>query len=199
VKASDFKRIAKPLLPKGERWEFQGSHYYRAPVRHFVVGVSYESSSFDTGAYVWKFMMPLFVPTEHFVATFSSRIGGGAMKYYSEEPAALTAAIELALRDIPDDEEAMRTVLERLHGLPASLRREETEAYAYALLAEPDEALKRIGQATLRPIEYDWQADVLAALRRLETKIEEGGAAGGTRAAEDQARQTAKALRLIHV
>lgn len=93
---SEWKRVVRPLLPSDEAWRFRGGLAYRLPVERFLLGVLAEGSAFDRGVYLWRVSMPLFVPAEHVVLSYSQRVGGGAAKYGSDATGARDAAIRSA-------------------------------------------------------------------------------------------------------
>ena len=76
MRATEWKRIVRPLIPAGEQWQFRGPLCYRSPVNLFLFGVLAESSAFDSGTYIWRVVMPLFVPSEDLDLSWSERIGG---------------------------------------------------------------------------------------------------------------------------
>src|SRR5512138_2561429 len=99
MKATEWKRLVRPLLPLEETWDFRGRLCYRMPVGRFLFGVLGEGSGFDTGVYIWRVSVPLFVPSNVMRLTSSDRIGGGATKYSRDDLNELSQAGVLARRE----------------------------------------------------------------------------------------------------
>jgi hypothetical protein len=159
MKVAEWKRVARPLLPADEAWEFRGSMCYRLPTRRVVSGVLAEGSGFDKGVYIWRVTMPLFVPSQNVVLSWSDRIGGGARKYYRHDDDALAAAITAAVEGLGTEEDALGKMVSRGAGATRNRFAVETVAYAQLLLgdlASAHEALDRAGAGVAgTPVEQE--------------------------------------------
>ena len=74
------------------------------PRAHLVVGLLADGSGFDKGVYIWRMVMPLFVPIDHVTLTWSERIGGGAKKYYASDDDEIASAVGGAVRLLGDED-----------------------------------------------------------------------------------------------
>lgn len=62
MRATEWKKRVRPLLPADQEWRFSGTLCYRSPVHRIVLGVLAESSSYSTGVCVWRVTTPLYIP-----------------------------------------------------------------------------------------------------------------------------------------
>ena len=197
MKATDWKRVVRPLIPADEHWEFRGSLCYRAPAGRFLFGVLGEGSGFDKGVYIWRVSMPLFVPSEVMVLSFSERVGGGSKKYDDADIDELSTAIGGGLRDLPTEDGELRRVVKLAIGSP-NLRLLEAAAYSYVLLGDQDGAVVTIEQARRSPTRFDWEGVVVDRLSDLAKRLNEQGIDAAAREVDAQAKCTAAALGLTH-
>lgn len=172
LRASEWKRTVRPHLGPGVRWEFRGRLCDRARVSLFVMGVLGEGSSFDQGVYVWRVTMPLYVPGETVVLTYSRRIGGGRKKFYSSDPDELNDAIRCATHGLADDDEELRQFQE-LDGANATLHRLEVADASNVLAGHPENALRLLRVGLRAHATRDWEDEVLQRLyRALDARFE---------------------------
>jgi hypothetical protein len=102
-----------------------------------LFGVLGEGSGFDKSAYIWRVVMPLFVPAENVVLPWSARIGGGARKFSNFDEHGLETAIAYAASGLPvNDEEALREIADRVSEASPNRRLHEVVAYAQVLLGD---------------------------------------------------------------
>lgn len=198
VKATEWKRAVRPLLPADERWEFRGRLCYRAPAGLFLFGVFGDGSAYDTGVLICRVVMPLFVPREVLDLSYSKRVGGGMTLHPSREPAAFQAAIQSAL-DAPSTELAELLHIVELSQDSMNLHVLHAAAASAVLLGEETRALKII-ERTKRfpPPQYQWVADVHERIREMEETLTQRGIWAAIGDLERQRRQTATALGLVH-
>jgi pentatricopeptide repeat protein len=81
VKTKEFTKLATGLLPDFPGFAVQGAMLVMCPMTDILRAIHFETSGFDkTAFYVHKFVLPLFVPTEHIYFNFGDRLrvpGGG--------------------------------------------------------------------------------------------------------------------------
>jgi hypothetical protein len=205
MKAAEWRKIAAPLRPQGETWEFRGDLCYKAPVRRILFGVSPEGSGFDRGAYIWRVKMPLYVPSEnHLVLTYSQRIGGGATKFYLDDLEGLRAAIVEAFTAVPSEEEEILKFAERPTETP-NIRIAEIIAYSRLLTGDVKGALACADSnvtTAKRAIEAEgeergWVLDVVSRLDSFRLVLEEQGEKAALAILEQYAAKSAETLGLI--
>lgn len=92
-----WKRLVRSTLPESRDWRFRGKVCYRYPPCWVVQGVALETSAFSKAGFIWKFRMPLFVPTNVIHFTYSERVGGGSNLIDDEDIEQIAAAIENAI------------------------------------------------------------------------------------------------------
>lgn len=195
MKIAEWKKWVRPLLPPAERWEFRGSWCYRAPVGLFAFGILSEGSAFDTGAYLWQVSMPLFVPSDVVVLSYSTRIGGNAHKFYSDKPAELRSGIQAGLQHVPRQDDELMRLAKAGVGTP-DVNVLEAAAYASALLGEAKQAMAFAQSAARVDSSVDWVAEVVDRAKRFADQLEVGGLAAVRPVLERNAAETASALGL---
>lgn len=196
MKAAEWKRLVRPIIPDGEHWRFRGSLCYRHPVRRFLFGVLGEGSGFDKGVYVWRVSMPLFVPAEVVILSYSYRIGGGSAKYNSADIDEFLSAVASGFRNIPTEEGELR----RLIGLAtdtSNVRLYETAAYSQVLLGGQTGALAKIEAATRVPVSRDWEREVVNRLGQFARILTEEGQEAAVVELDAQSKRTATALGVV--
>jgi hypothetical protein len=195
VKASEWKRVVRPLLPACDLWEFRGSLAYRAPVHRFVFGVLGEGSAFDKGIYVWKVSMPLFVPSDHVTLDYSRRVGGGGAKYYGDQPTELTAALKEAVADPPSEAAEIQRVIDAA-ARNDDLRPLEAAMYALALMGDYRGALRRAERLQTVEASTEWVREVLRQAAAFAELLRTGESSQVSHFLDHQIAQTAGALGL---
>ncbi|MGO9559435.1 MAG: hypothetical protein ACLPQS_17375 [Acidimicrobiales bacterium] len=161
MKTAEWKQVVRPLLPAGDDWAFRGALCYRLPVRRVLLGVLGEGSGFDTGVYVWRVLMPLFVPSRHVVLSWSERIGGGACKYDNIDKQALTAAIAKALGGLEGETSALNEVLARDDPASPNGRLHEVVGYSRLLLGDVAGARQSLARAAAGVPTAAWGQEVV--------------------------------------
>lgn len=200
MRATEWKRIVRPLLPAGERWEFRRSLCYKAPAGRFLFGVLAESSSFDTGAYLWRLSMPLFLPDDglDLNLSYSARIGGGAMKYYSSRMEELQDGIRIGLSNLPEENAELHRLV-RMGVNSDNIRIAEAAACSQALIGDQAGAIATLKQALqCTPSDRDWVKVIYSRLARLLRTITEEGVDVAARRLDEQAAKTAAVLGIVH-
>jgi hypothetical protein len=196
VKATEWKRVVRPLVPAGERWEFSGSLCYRAPVGRFLLGVLGEGSGFDRGVYVWRVSMPLFVPSDAVVLSYSERVGGGSKKYDPANLEGLLRAISSGFRDLPSEDGELRRLVRLATGSP-NVRLLEAAAYGQVLLGNQVAALDVINQVVDATTRYDWEQEVVDRVARFGGTLGKRGLEAATRELDAQVKRTGAAIGVI--
>jgi hypothetical protein len=74
------------------------------------VGLLGEDSGLDTGVYLWRLLLPLFVPTDVWDLSWSSRLGGGARTWSID---ALPQPVSQSVAQAPSDDDALRALAKR--------------------------------------------------------------------------------------
>jgi hypothetical protein len=174
MRAAEWKKIVGPQLPRDECWAWLGTLSYLTSSSWVLVGLLGESSSFDRGEYLWSVRMPLFVPSNMVNLSWSSRVGGGAHKFYREDVEELEIAVRSASASLPDEE----VILSAWCASPPSPNRLEQEVRAYAQvlrnedLADAADVLARIaGGATT----CDWESKLVQRVRCVRALLVDKG------------------------
>jgi len=162
-----------------------------------LLGVLGEGSGFDTGVYVWRVSMPLFVPSETVVLSYSQRIGGASKKYESAHPEALSTAIASGFRDLPTDDNELRRLVNIATGSP-NVRLLEAAALSQVLLGNRAGALEMVRQAAGVATRFDWEREVTARLDALARTLNDQGLDEAVHEIDAQVNRTAAALGVIH-
>lgn len=195
MNASEWRSLVGPLLPGSERWAFRGKLCYRQPLTHVLVGVLGEPSGSGGATYVWRVTMPIFVPSETLVLSWSERVGGGAHRIDNADPEGLRLAVSRAVSNIPDE----TTMLGHMVAMAddgRNLLTAEAAAYALLLLGNPLAARRKFALAR-GPLEGPpWIAEVADRMRAIDNFLEEGGDRDAVNLLGDWERTTASNLRL---
>lgn len=196
MKAAEWKRVVRSLLPDDGSWELRGSLCYRAPVRRVLLGVLGEGSGFDKGVYIWRVVMPLFVPSSNVVLSWSERIGGGARKYYGFDEDALATAIAAAMEGMGSEDDALVEIVGRDD--PASHNRRLHEVVGYARLLQGDTtgAQEPLARAAAGVGRAPWEQEIIDRARLVSSLLEEGEPGEAVRQLDRWRDQTAGALGL---
>ncbi|GAA3006443.1 hypothetical protein [Actinokineospora diospyrosa] len=140
MKAAVWKRQIQPLLVGNPEWKFQGAFCYRAPVVHVAYGVLAESSSYDTGTYLWRVFTPLFHALDHLDLSFSKRLDPG--RFY-EGDNTLTSAVQTVLTSMAatDDAAKLEHIAKYDGVFKGNIQTAESAGYARYLLGRRKTAL----------------------------------------------------------
>jgi hypothetical protein len=156
-----------------------------------------EGSGFDKGIYIWRVVMPLFVPSEHVVLSWSERIGGGARKYNRFDEAAMATAIADAIEGLPEGEdEALGQLVARDDPASPNRRLHETTGYAHLLLGDLPAARESLSRAATGVPTAAWGQDVIDRARLISRLLEEEGRDRAVDHLDMWCKQTAGALGL---
>lgn len=196
MRAAEWKRVVRPLIPTSERWEFRAALCYRAPVGRFLFGVLGEGSGFDSGVYLWRVSMPMFVPSDFVVLSYSRRIGGGSKKYDSADTDELSAAIAGGFRDVPTETDELRRLINDAQG-SRNLRLLDAAANSRVLLGDEGGAIETIKQASALPIHYEWESKIITRLTDLARTLKDEGLQAAKQGLDAQIKSTAVALGVI--
>ncbi len=87
MKVSQWKSLVNNyLLPHLPDFTFKGSLLYAEPVEWLLRGFSFEPSAWDRSSfYLWAFIQPLYVPSDHVYYLFGKRLGSGLGLRFEEE------------------------------------------------------------------------------------------------------------------
>ena len=200
MKVTLWKRIVRPLLPEGERWEFHRDLCYRAPVGRILFGVLAEGSAFDKGNYIWCVRTPLFVPSEGSIdLSYSYRVGGGSNKIPAGDVDELSAAIRHCLTEDFNEEAALvRLTVDGADTL--NTRVTEVAAYAHILLSDLAAArqlLARAAAADIDPTSW-WQVAIIERVVGVQRLLAEQGRDAAVAHLDRQAKASAIEIGLIH-
>jgi hypothetical protein len=100
MKVAEWKRSVRAVLPdEMAGWAFRGSLCYRRPWEWALLGVTAQSSRWDSGAFIWQVQMPLFMPFDGVVLSWSERVGGGR-KYGIEDRDSLVVTLRSAFANV---------------------------------------------------------------------------------------------------
>ena len=195
MRVAEWKRTVRPLLPDAN-WEFRGSLCYRLPVHRVLIGVLGEGSGFDTGVYIWRVVMPLFVPGKHVTLSWSNRIGGGASKYRREEQDAQAAAIRLALSKLGTEEAALREILASPVATIPSRRILEVVAYTQLLLGDFSTARSTLTEAASGGASKVAEQKIVERMQLIGRLLDQAGPDGAVSQLDQWCDRTAGALGL---
>jgi len=196
MKAAEWKRAVRPLLPADQPWEVRGTLCYRPPVRRVLLGVMGEGSGFDKGVYIWRVTMPLFVPSENVVLSWSERIGGGSRKYYSYDEDAVAAAVSSAVEALGTEEDALGEIVVRDDPASPNRRLHEVVGYARLLLGDSIGARESLARAAAGVPKAPWGQEIIERARQVGRLLDEEGGDRAVGQLEQWCDQTAGALGL---
>lgn len=194
MKIADWKRAVRHHLPPDPEWRFRGRLCYQHPVGRILFGVLGEGSGFDSGVYVWRVTMPMFVPGDVIDLSYSERVGGGGKKNLNS-PAELSAIIGSVLNDPLDEGRELRKFVTMAKGDGAQNRRVvETAAYSNVILGDIRAAYREIEKAEGLESEFAWQEEISSRLINLKNVLDRSGYEGGMGLIEHQTLKTKTAL-----
>ncbi len=175
MKAAEWKQVVQPLLPADGSWEFRGFLCYRPPVHRVLLGALGEGSGFDKGVYIWRVVMPLFVPSENVVLSWSERIGGGARKFDKFGEDALVTAIVTAIEGLRSEDDALVEILGRADAASPNRRLHEVIGYAQLLQGDTSGAQESLIRAAAGVVETPWSQEIIDRARLISRLLDEGG------------------------
>jgi hypothetical protein len=197
MKANEWAQIVKPLLPASDGWGHRGKLAYQRPVRWVAVGVLGESSGSAKATYVWRLVLPLFVPSDVVNLSYSERVrsAGAVEDQHVDE---LRARVSEASASLPSENGALR----RLASLDLEVRNPrifETAAYAQLINGAPDKSAKTLALGRHLPRSTDdpvWVDDVYTRMTLIENLILDDQDAKALSQLTEWADQSASNLRL---
>jgi hypothetical protein len=189
VKDAAWRQAVAPLVPAD--WGLRGKVAWRQPVGPVVVGLLGEDSGLDTGVYLWRLLLPLFVPTDVWDLSWSARLGGGA---HTWSPAELPPAVSAAVAQAPSDDDALRALARRRSADNWSML--EAVAGSRVLLGRRKAALRVAVRALDDPLAAS-APETTARLTRLRDQLSAGDLAAARSDLEARSRSTAEALALV--
>jgi hypothetical protein len=191
VRATDWKRVVKPLLPD-DAWAFRGRAVHRTPVQHVAIGLLAEGSGWSTGVYLWRLRLPLFVPSEDWTLDWSERLGGGAHTCSTDDEDELHRAISDALGRTGDERDALSAIAEPSQEI--NWRMLEEVVGSRILLGQGAKAGEAIDEALAEPQGRTWDAGMVERLEELRALVGDGDLDGARHVLDGRAKQTAAAL-----
>jgi hypothetical protein len=160
VRASEAEALSRRyLLPDlGEEFVAKGTVVYATPVEWLLRGFTYESSGHSgRDFYLWAFVQPLYIPSDHIVLNYGDRLGGSSHYWTVEQLSQpdVLAKLREAIRgdgrpfveSIREPNDFARETERRLTQAPKNVRIVEDAAYAFVLAGDNDTGrryLKRI-------------------------------------------------------
>lgn len=169
MRSAEWKRFAGPLL--GPEWDFSKRLAYRKPVGWVVRGLLEEPSDWG-GFYLWDVRMPLYVPSNVLVLSWSDRVGGGTCRWEVGPDAA--DAITRTAKSIAAAMDADDTVLLAPQGGVDNFRMQEARAYGLVLEGAVKSAIEVLGRVCRVDPRYQWQHEVLARASEIRTALIDG-------------------------
>jgi len=173
VREAEWKRLVRPLLDDPEQWAFRGSLCYRRPISRFLCGALVERSGSSKASYIWRVTVPLFIPHDVIVLSWSQRVGDGAHRIDDTDEDTLRSAISTALLDIEDESAALRRL--GSIGVGPNIHVEETAAHALILLGDTTSAAQRLGVNDADPDDSQWVHDDIARMRGVANLLDARG------------------------
>lgn len=132
------------LLPHLSQYDVSNGILIRRPLRHLIAGYCFESSGFDADSfYLWAFVQPLYVPSDHISFTFGRRLSHGSSDGWSlsgndtQDMRAVWEAIRAQGTDYLACLGTPRDIAERgqmIRAAPDDPHVLEARAYSYALI-----------------------------------------------------------------
>jgi hypothetical protein len=188
VKDAVWRQVVTPLVP--EHWAVRGKVAWRQPAGPVVVGLLGEDSGLDTGVYLWRLLLPLFVPTDVWDLSWSTRLGGGARTWSID---ALPQPVSESVARAPADHDALRALAKRRSA--DNWQMLEAVAGSRVLLGRRKAALRVVRGALDDPVAASAPA-ATARLARLRDQLSAGDLAAARSDLEARARTSAAALGL---
>ena len=113
ITSAQWKRAVGLVLPASEDWRYRGKLAYLTPVDWVLLGILGEGSASNRDrVFVWTVAMPLFMPVDHLVLSWSERVDPAGTFSPAEEPA-FGRAIARALSAMPSQKEALKLMTKR--------------------------------------------------------------------------------------
>jgi hypothetical protein len=141
MKATDWKKAIRPVLPPEQAWGFRGTLCYRQPVEWVVTGVFGEGSAYTEDMYVYRFVLPLFRPSEHITLTWSERVGRGQV-YGPSDLEAFQSVVRSGLASLGSEQEELARIASAAD--TPNHRIIEDRGYALILLGDKQRALSSL-------------------------------------------------------
>jgi hypothetical protein len=156
-----------------------------------------EGSGFDKGVYVWRVSMPLFVPSEEIILSYSTRVGSPT-KLRDGSAETFRQAIVDAFEGFPTETGELKRMADLASG-SRNLRVIEVAAYSMVLLGDRVQALAAIDQTTqLKAVARTWEKEILARLNDLRSLLESNDLEAAMRRISKQERFSASALGIAY-
>jgi hypothetical protein len=176
----EFARIGKAVAERIPGFESHGSILALRPVTHTLRGLQFESDSSEGGLfYVWRFFLPLCVPTEHVTLNFGERLKGTASSMWDgRDPSTidrLVRAVESEavpfLAPLGSPRDVARAILQR--NALASPHTWQAAAYMFAREGNGVAALDALSHLIdrLDPGRVAWHEPMLERARWLADRV----------------------------
>jgi len=179
MKTKDKVQLAKQLLPIMPDFAIKGAMMFKQPLGHILRGVFFENSAFDKSIYVWVFLIPLIVPTQHIYFNFGYRLPRPNNKPWQPD----------SINFLDDLKDTLSKSLPFLHNVKSlddfiltirpkndhqHLHIQEAIAYTLALNGDTVEAIRALSNLIpLFDVESPWQVEMQERARTLKAKLEE--------------------------
>ncbi len=171
MRASEWKRSVRPLLPGDQRWAFRQKLCYRLPIDWMVFGVLGEDSGYSTGVYIWAVRTPLFIPADGEDLSWSERVAP-ATTYEPDSPDFATAVHRaVQLSQPPADQ--LQPILDRRD--PVNMRLVEARAYALLIQGGIGEASGELERVARHRGRTAWEDELVARAADMLRLIRERG------------------------
>lgn len=171
--------IAKQLAIEMPGFRAKGSLLVLMPLHHTLRGICLERSGTAKQFYVWVFLQPLFVPSEHITFNIGWRVGGGCHTWSTDAEGLtvrLTAALKKEAYPFLSGVNTLRDLADATMSLnkTGDLRVQEAIVYISIRLLAVSQAkieIKRL-RALLHPRHFDWQREMLERVELFEGLLE---------------------------
>ncbi len=171
LRAAEWKRSVRPLLPSDQRWAFRQRLCYRLPIDWMLFGVLGEGSSYSTGVYIWAVRMPLFVPSDVVDLSWSERVAPATT--YQPDASDFNPAVRRALYLSEPPADQLQPILDRRD--PVNMRVVETRAYALLIHGDVGEAADELDRVARHRGRTAWEDELVARATDMLRLIREHG------------------------
>jgi hypothetical protein len=156
-----------------------------------------EGSGFDTGVYIWRVVMPLFVPSQCLVLSWSRRTRSGTYALGAEN--ALRSAIATAADGLGTEADALVEMAGRDDPASPNRRWHEAIGYVHLLQGNVSGARESLARAATGVADPPWVQEVFDRVRLITRLLDEHGPDRAVVQLDRWGDQTAGALGLRRV
>jgi len=175
MRTKDFNSLTTALMKDLPGFRVKGSLMFIPPCKHLLRGIYFEPSAADGRSfYVWVFVLPLFVPTEHLYFNLGKRIGSG---WNADSPDLLIELCEAIKREALPFLNSMGT-LKGLTETPIEnspdIRAQQAIAYGLAITGDIEQALIALDLLILSlDVEFPWQQAIKDKAQELSSMLKQ--------------------------